>query len=307
MNFAQLTGIAKFYDESSSIWLDVWGEDMHHGYYASPDFKDHKQAQLLMINKSLEFGFNANPADMPVKSLVDVGCGVGGSSRYMASNIFNEATGKGISLSPYQIQRATVFTAEQNLSDRLEYRVADAMEMPFEDNSFDLTWSMESGEHMPDKDKFVNELFRVTAPGGRILIVTWCHRELGPDETGLTVKETRLLDKINEVFYLPEWCAASRYVSIAHSLGLEDIRQADWTEFVAPFWPAVIKSALVPRNFVSMIRSGKKTIRGAIASFYMLRGFQKGLVKFVLITGRKPVPPAPVVIEAEQVIEVVVQ
>lgn len=39
---------------------------------------------------------------------------------------------------------------------------------------FDLAWSMESGEHMPDKQKFVNELVRVTAPGGRIIIVTWC-------------------------------------------------------------------------------------------------------------------------------------
>ena len=37
-------------------------------------------------------------------------------------------------------------------------------------------WSMESGEHMPNKKKFVEELFRVTAPGGRIIIVTWCHR-----------------------------------------------------------------------------------------------------------------------------------
>ena len=41
---------------------------------------------------------------------------------------------------------------------------------------FDLTWSMESGEHMPDKAKFVGELCRVTAPGGRIIVVTWCHR-----------------------------------------------------------------------------------------------------------------------------------
>ena len=33
---------------------------------------------------------------------------------------------------------------------------------------------MESGEHMPDKQQFVNELVRVIAPGGRVIIVTWC-------------------------------------------------------------------------------------------------------------------------------------
>ena len=42
-----------------------------------------------------------------------------------------------------------------------------------EAGEFDLAWSMESGEHMPDKRRFVNELVRVTAPGGRVIIVTW--------------------------------------------------------------------------------------------------------------------------------------
>lgn len=45
--------------------------------------------------------------------------------------------------------------------------------MPFADNSFDLVWSMESGEHMPDKTKFMGELTRVAAPGGKVIIVTW--------------------------------------------------------------------------------------------------------------------------------------
>jgi tocopherol O-methyltransferase len=45
---------------------------------------------------------------------------------------------------------------------------------------------MESGEHMPDKEAFLKELLRVTMPGGRIIIVTWCHRELRPEETSLT-------------------------------------------------------------------------------------------------------------------------
>ena len=42
------------------------------------------------------------------------------------------------SLSPYQIERARKFTAAANLTDTLEYKVADAMNMPFKENSFDL-------------------------------------------------------------------------------------------------------------------------------------------------------------------------
>ena len=58
--------------------------------------------------------------------------------------------------------------------------------------------------------------------------------------------------------------------------------------FLPLFWPAVFFSALVPRNFFRMMRTGITTIKGAIATLWMLRGFQKGLVRFALITGRKP-------------------
>ena len=159
--------------------------------------------------------------------------------------------------------------------------------MPFEDSAFDLVWSLESGEHMPDKTKFVNELMRVVAPGGRIIIVTWCHRELKQGESSLEPRELRLLDKINDAYYLPDWVPASDYLTICKDLQLEDIRTDDWSEFIAPFWPAVFRSALVPKNFIRMMRTGMTTFKGAIATLYMLRGFQKGIVKFALITAKK--------------------
>ena len=42
-------------------------------------------------------------------------------------------------------------------------------------------------------------------------------------------------------YFLPDWCAASRYVELMKSQGLLDVRSADWSEFVAPFWPAVLR------------------------------------------------------------------
>jgi len=68
------------------------------------------------------------------------------------------------------------------------------------------------------------------------------------------------------VYFLPDWCAVSRYVQLAKRMGLEDVRTEDWSDYVAPFWPAVMASALVPRNFFRMLRSGWTTIKGAIAS-----------------------------------------
>lgn len=123
---------------------------MHHGYYETTNVKDHKAAQVNMIDRSLEWAYGEGvdrEQDRSVlekrlshmKSFVDVGCGVGGSSRHIARRYGRPGVrGSGISLSPYQIQRAQEFTAAANLTKALDYRVADAMNMPFKDNSFDL-------------------------------------------------------------------------------------------------------------------------------------------------------------------------
>ncbi|KAG5007945.1 hypothetical protein JHK82_025877 [Glycine max] len=283
-------GIAEFYDESSGIWENIWGDHMHHGFY-DPDstvsVSDHRAAQIRMIQESLRFAslLSENPSKWP-KSIVDVGCGIGGSSRYLAKKF--GATSVGITLSPVQAQRANSLAAAQGLADKVSFEVADALKQPFPDGKFDLVWSMESGEHMPDKAKFVGELARVAAPGGTIIIVTWCHRDLGPDEQSLLPWEQDLLKKICDSYYLPAWCSTSDYVKLLESLSLQDIKSADWSPFVAPFWPAVIRTALTWNGLTSLLRSGLKTIKGALAMPLMIKGYKKDLIKFSIITCRKP-------------------
>lgn len=221
-----------------------------------------------------------------VKKVVDVGCGIGGSSRHIARRFGCEA--RGITLSPYQAKRGNELAKEQGLEGRTSFQVADALDMPFDDNSFDLAWSLESGEHMPNKSQFVNELFRVTRPGGRVIIVTWCHRDLSPTETSLTPRELKLLQKINRAYYLPEWCSVNDYVDLLKKQGCEDIKREDWSYVIAPFWKAVIKSSLSLKSLVGLMRSGFSTVRGAYAMLLMLRGFDIGLIKFGLITATKP-------------------
>lgn len=283
-------GIAEFYDESSGIWENIWGDHMHHGFY-DPDstvsVSDHRAAQIRMIENSLTFASLStdDPSKWP-KSVVDVGCGIGGSSRYLAKKF--GASCVGITLSPVQAERANALAVAQGLADKVSFQVADALEQPFPDGQFDLVWSMESGEHMPNKPKFVGELARVAAPGGTIIIVTWCHRDLAPNEESLQQWEKDLLKKICDSFYLPEWCSTADYVKLLETMSLQDIKSADWSPFVAPFWPAVIRSALTWKGFTSILRSGLKTIKGALAMPLMIEGFRKGVIKFAIITCRKP-------------------
>jgi SAM-dependent methyltransferase len=123
-------------------------------------------------------------------------------------------TAEGFTLSPVQAERANEISAKGGLGDRCHYQVADALAQPFEDDTFDLVWSLESGEHMPDKRKFVGELLRVAAPGGRVAIVTWCHRNLQPGEKALAPEEQAVLDRVNEAYYLPQWCSLADYEAL---------------------------------------------------------------------------------------------
>lgn len=59
-------GIAEFYDESSGLWENIWGEHMHHGFYdpgTVASLPDHRSAQIRMIEQSLRF------ASVPGRSL----------------------------------------------------------------------------------------------------------------------------------------------------------------------------------------------------------------------------------------------
>ena len=272
--------IQQFYDASSGLWEEIWGEHMHHGYYGADgkEQKNRRQAQIDLIEELLQWG-----EVQQVENILDVGCGIGGSSLYLAEKFNAAATG--ITLSPVQAQRAKERAVEFGLSDRTNFQVADALSMPFEDNSFDLVWSLESGEHMPDKEKFLQECYRVLKPGGKLILVTWCHRST--EESPLSAEEQKHLAQIYEVYCLPYVISLSEYEAIARQISLQNIRTTDWSEAVAPFWNVVIDSAFTPKAIFGLFRAGWKTIQGAMSLGLMRRGYERGLIKFGLLCGNK--------------------
>lgn len=272
--------IQQFYDASSSLWEEIWGEHMHHGYYGADGTqrKDRRQAQIDLIEELLKWS-----GVQQAENILDVGCGIGGSSLYLAGKFNARATG--ITLSPVQAARATERASEFGLSSRTHFQVADAQAMPFADNSFDLVWSLESGEHMPDKTKFMQECYRVLKPGGTLIMVTWCHR--GIENSPLTADEEKHLAEIYRVYCLPYVISLPQYEAIAHQLGLQNIRTADWSKAVAPFWDIVIDSAFSPKAIWGLLLSGWSTIQGALSLGLMRQGYERGLIRFGLLCGNK--------------------
>ncbi len=278
--------IQEFYDASSGLWEQVWGEHMHHGYYGADGSlpKDRREAQIDLIEALLTWAEVQQASD-----ILDVGCGIGGSSLYLAARYKANATG--ITLSPKQAARASDRARAAGLAAATRFLVADALQMPFADNSFDFVWSLESGEHMPDKGQFMRELVRVLKPGGKVLMVTWCHRPT--DQQPLTADELHHLQEIYRVYCLPHVISLPEYERIARSLPLQDLRTADWSSAVAPFWDMVIDSAFTPAAIVGLLFSGWKTIEAAISLNLMKTGYERGLIRFGLLCGTKPLGGQP--------------
>jgi tocopherol O-methyltransferase len=272
--------IQQFYDASSGLWEQIWGEHMHHGYYGTDGSlkKDRRKAQIDLIEELLQWAAVQQAAE-----ILDVGCGIGGSSLYLAAKFRAAATG--ITLSPVQAARATERARAAGLSDYVQFQVADALHMPFADNSFDFVWSLESGEHMPDKTRFMQELCRVLKPGGQLLMVTWCHRPIA--QQPLTADEQQHLQEIYRVYCLPYVISLPEYEQIARSLPLHQIRTADWSAAVAPFWDVVIDSAFSPTALLGLLFSGWKTIEAALSLNLMKNGYERGLIRFGLLSATK--------------------
>ena len=275
------TRIAKFYDASSPLWLDVWGDHMHHGYYG-PEGKQRKgrrAAQLDLIDELI--GFARLNERLP-RRILDAGCGVGGSARYLAGYFGAEVLG--LTLSPVQAERGNAYARREGADHLVEIRAQDIYTLE-DAEGFDVVWSLESAEHMPDKRRLLEHFYGLLRPGGTLAMVTWCHRETPPQ---LTHAEEQQLAKICRLYHLPDWVAPSTYTAVARELGFGDVRTDDWSAAVAPFWGEVIRSALSVKSVVGLVKSGPATLKGAWAMQYMQSGFRRGLIKFAVLTARKP-------------------
>jgi tocopherol O-methyltransferase len=277
--------IREFYDASSGLWESIWGEHMHHGYYGkNGNYKlDRRQAQIELIEELLLWsGYNESNAP---QKIIDVGCGIGGSTLYLAQKFGCKATG--ITLSPVQASRGQERAIEAGLDGQVSFAVANALEMPFEDDTFDLVWSLESGEHMPDKAKFLSECYRVLKPGGKMIFATWCHRETDSWAGDLTPSEVAHLKEIYRVYCLPYVISLSEYRTIATECGFQNMISDDWSIAVEPFWDVVIDTAIAPQAIVGLFKAGCQTIQGALSLGLMSRGYGRGLIRFGLICATK--------------------
>ncbi|MXP23919.1 methyltransferase domain-containing protein [Gordonia sp. HNM0687] len=100
--------------------------------------------------------------------MLDVACGPGNYTRRFAEGLTGEGRCIGIDYSPSMLEQA----ARTNTTDRTSYIRADAHAMPFPDNTFDTVTCLAALYLIPDPLPVIDELVRVTRPGGEVVIFT---------------------------------------------------------------------------------------------------------------------------------------
>jgi tocopherol O-methyltransferase len=157
--------VSKFYDVVSPYFRSLWGEHLHHGYWIRGN-ETKERAQIQLIEHL------AQAADIrPGCRILDVGCGLGASSIYLAKQYKAAATG--ITISAIQMDMAKKAAAAEHLDAKFVLMDAEAMEF---DEMFDVVWSVESISHYQNKRNFFASAAKLLRPNGTLAIIDWFKR-----------------------------------------------------------------------------------------------------------------------------------
>ena len=100
--------------------------------------------------------------------VIDIGSGLGGPSRYLAQTYGCRVSG--VDLTPEFVETATALTVRVCLTDRVDFRVGSALDLPFPDGGFDCAWSQNVAMNIADRPRYYAEMHRLLRTGGRLAI-----------------------------------------------------------------------------------------------------------------------------------------
>ncbi len=124
-----------------------------------------------------EFHGGQRPATIRLAELVgftgtervlDVGSGLGGPSRYLAWHYGCRVSG--VDLTAEFVRIAEMLTRLTGLTDKADFRQGNALDLPFDDMTFDVVWSQNAAMNIADRDRLYREMGRVLKPGGKLAL-----------------------------------------------------------------------------------------------------------------------------------------
>jgi tocopherol O-methyltransferase len=272
----QRGSVAQHYDELDSFYREIWGEHVHHGFWQWGD-EEPEQATAQLIDHVAQ-RLQLQQGD----TICDIGCGYGGTARYLTHQYGARVTALTISPEQYAYARSLDPAAEQP-----RYVLEDWLHNNLPAASFEGAVAIESTEHMPDLARAIAEAYRVLKPGGRLVICAWlAHDQLRPWEVDL------LLEPICREGQLYGMGTVDDYRRILEQQGfvveqVEDVSQQVWRT-----WPICLKRIyhklwLDPR-YRRFLRNPAQEQRIFLATMVRIwAAYCTGAMRYGIFTGRK--------------------
>jgi len=276
--FISSSTVASAYDAwtKDKLLERLWGEHIHLGFYRSEAINtDFRKAKIQFVHELVKW---SSLDKLPKGSrILDVGCGIGGSSRILAKYYGFNVTG--ITISPAQVKRARELTPS---GLNCNFQVMDALDLKFEDGSFDGVWSVEAGAHMKDKKRFADEMLRTLRPGGYLALADWNSRDLKAYPPSLL--EKLVLKQLLEQWVHPNFISINEFSNILstdkNSAGR--VTSENWNSYTNPSWyDSIIEGIRRPYAILSLGPLAiVKSIREIPTILLMNWAFRKGLMEF---------------------------
>ncbi|MEP6617330.1 MAG: methyltransferase domain-containing protein, partial [Ginsengibacter sp.] len=274
--------IERYYDLSEVHYRHFWAleksKSLHYGYWDATTKNFHEALQNINRVLSEEIGI------VPPDHVLDAGCGVGGSSIWLAKKIGCRVTG--ISLSKKQIQQAKMLARSEKVEHLVSFFEKDYTCTGFQDGQFSVVWGIESVCYVPDKADFIKEAFRLLKQGGRLIIADFFKKQ------GLNEGEARLVKQWANGWAIEDYATRESFENKLSENGFSNIRFKNAT-------PAIMHSArrLYTAYFMGMIpafiyglfhpaqtRLSKNNVTTAFLQYKTLK---KGLWNYGIISAEK--------------------
>ncbi|KAM0919834.1 hypothetical protein ACQ4PT_007979 [Festuca glaucescens] len=205
-----------FYNLVTDIYEWGWGQSFHF----SPALPGKSDRDATRVHEE-------RVADLlharPGHRLLDVGCGVGGPMRAIASHSGSNVVG--ITINEYQVNRARAHNRKAGLdAPRCEVVCGNFMAMPFPDASFDGAYSIEATCHAPRLQDVYGEVFRVLKPGGLYVSYEWVTTALYRADDPAHIEAIHGIERGDA---LPGLRHHDEIASIAREVGFEVVKELD--------------------------------------------------------------------------------
>lgn len=209
------------YYRKNELSYYLWGRNYHYGYW------DGTTNHLLKATQKLNEVLAKTASISKNDRVLDAGCGVGGSSVYLAKNIGCHVTG--ITICPRQIDFANKNAKKEGVEQLTEFFEMDYLKTAFKKNHFDVVWGLESICYAAGKDRFIQEAYRVLKNGGRLIVADGF-----ASKKNYISKERRSMDKWLKGFAVNHIETPENFIQFASESGFQKSNYQDITNNVFP-------------------------------------------------------------------------